>query len=159
MMINIAQAKDDALKFLKEGSTAVVATSFQDKPRASTVYYFVDDEFNFYFATKRNTSKYINAEMNPRAAVVVGTGPEHISVQAYGQVELIVNEQERERVIGLLVGGQNLKGVTIWPIDELKNLRYGQKVIFKIIPEEMYYMNLDSSKHEETTSDDYMKII
>lgn len=151
--------REDALRFLKENATAVVATSFKDQPRASTVYYFVDDDFNFYFATKRKTSKYINAELNPNAAVVVGSGPEHISVQFYGQIELIVNDVERQRLTEILVGSQNLRGTKIWPIDELRDLRYGQKVVFKIIPEELFYMNLDSTKHPHTISNEFIKVI
>ena len=158
-MTNKDQIRLDALRFLQENSTAVIATSFKDDPKASTVYYHVDDDFNFYFVTKRNTSKYMNAEMNPKAAIVVGTGPEHISVQAHGRVELIVNDDEKNRIMNMLVGKQKLKGVRLWPIEELKNLKDGYKVLFKIIPNELLYMNLDSSKHPETITDDYMKVI
>ena len=158
-MVDKEQIKLDALKFLQEGSTAVVATSFKDDPKASTVYYSVDDEFNFYFITKRNTSKYLNAEMNPRAAIVVGTGPEHISIQAHGQIELIVDDVEKERVMQILISKQTFLGVRIWPIEELKNLKNGHKVLFKIVPDEMFYMNLDSEDHLETITDEHMRII
>lgn len=153
------QIRQDVYKFLLENSTAVVATSFKNDPRASTVYFHVDGEFNFYFVTKRKTSKYINAEMNPNAAIVVGMGPEHISVQAHGRIDLIVNDDEREKILDLIVGKQKLLGVKIWPIDELKNLEESHKVIFKITPDEMFYMNLDSSTHKETIKDVHMKII
>ena len=153
------QINDDVIKFLKESSTAVVATSFRNDVRASTVYFTVDHEFNFYFVTKRKTSKYLNAEMNPQGAIVVGTGPEHITVQAHGRIDLIVNEVEKQKIIDLLIGKQNLIGVKIWPIDEMKDMKYTQKVVFKITPDELYYMNIDSTRHPDTINDDYMKII
>jgi general stress protein 26 len=153
------QQIDDVIRFLQENSTAVVATAYKNDPKVSTVYFVSDDDLNFYFATKRKTSKYINASLNPKASVVVGTGPEHISVQAHGEIELVVNEVEYERVINLLVGKQNLKGVKVWPIDELKNYRDSHKVIFKIIPDELFFMNLDAEKHKDSQSDKFIKII
>lgn len=158
-MENKEQIRLDALKFLQENSTAVIATSFKDDPRASTVYYSIDNDFNFYFITKRKTNKYFNAELNPKVALVVGFGPEHISVQAHGTVELIVDEEDRDRIANLIVGRQNLKGVTVWPIDEMENLKNGEKVIFKIIPDELVYMNIDGFSHSDTISNEYMKII
>lgn len=152
-------AKKDCLEFLQRSSTAVVATSYKDDPRASTVYFHVDENFNFYFVTKRKTSKYLNAEINPKMAVVVGTGPEHISVQSHGRVELIVNEDEKERITALITGKQKLKGVKLWPIEELKNLEESHKVVFKFVPDELYFMNLDSSTYPESISDTHFKII
>ncbi len=151
--------KEDVLNFLRENSTAVLATAYQNRPRVSTIYYFVDDEFNFYFATKRKTSKYINISINPEVAFVVGTGPEHISVQAHGIADIVVKEEERERLLDLLVGKQNLKGVKLWPIDELKHLKDGYKVLFKVVPEELFYINIDSSKHQGSVLSESIRII
>lgn len=158
-MPNQELIRQDVFRFLQENSNAVVATSFKNDPRASTVYFHVDEDLNFYFVTKRKTSKYLNAELNPNAAIVVGTGPEHISVQAHGKIELIVNDEEKNRILNLIVGKQNLKGVKLWPVDELRNLEGSHKVIFKITPDEMFYMNLDSTLHGDTVSDTHMKII
>lgn len=151
--------KEDVIRFLQESSTSALATSFKDDPKVSTVYFVSDDDLNFYFATKRKTSKYLNASLNPRASFVVGMGPDHISVQAHGRIDLIVNDEERERVLNLLVGKQNLLGVKVWPIDQMNNFKESYKVIFKIVPDELYFMNLDSEKHKESISDDFIKII
>lgn len=158
-MVTQEKLREDVFRFLQESSTAVVATSYKGDPRASTVYFHVDDDFNFYFVTKRKTSKYINAELNPRSAIVVGTGPEHISVQARGSIELIVDDTEKQKIMNLITGKQKLMGVKIWPIDELSNLEDSHKVLFKIVPEEMFFMNLDSTLHPDTISDTHVKII
>jgi nitroimidazol reductase NimA-like FMN-containing flavoprotein (pyridoxamine 5'-phosphate oxidase superfamily) len=157
-MTNIEQSKSDALKFLRENTTAVVATSFNDEPRASTVYYFMDDDFNFYFVTKRNTSKYIHAEANPRAAIVVGTGPEHITIQAFGKVELLVEDDQREKVLGHLMEIREREHITLWPIEELENFKDRNKVIFKISPAQVLFMNLDSKKYPDSISTEYAEI-
>jgi|SRR3989344_6766911 len=153
------QIKIDALKFLRENITAVVATSFNDEPRASTVYYFVDDDFIFYFITKRNTSKYLNIEMNPIAAFVVGTGPEHITVQAVGRAEIVVGDEDVERIAKELMEIRAREHIKMWPIEELYKFKDRNKVIFKMTPDKMFYMNIDSGAHPETVSDDYMQII
>ncbi len=157
-MLTKKEYREDALKFLRENTTAVIATSFNDQPRASTVYYWVDDEFNFYFITKKNTSKYINIEMNPQAAVVVGTGPEHITVQAHGSAELISDEQDILEVIEILTTIRAREHIKIWPIEEIEKFKDRSKLVFKIIPEEVSYMNLDSSSHPDSISDDYIQI-
>lgn len=153
------KVREDVVRFLQENSTAALATSFKDDPKVSTVYFVSDDELNFYFVTKRKTSKYLNASLNPKASFVVGTGPEHISVQAHGRIEIIVNDAERERVINLLVGKQNLMGVRLWPIDEIDRYEGSHKVLFKIVPDEMFYMNLDDEKYKESMRDDFIKVI
>jgi nitroimidazol reductase NimA-like FMN-containing flavoprotein (pyridoxamine 5'-phosphate oxidase superfamily) len=136
-----------------------VATSFNDDPRASTVYYYVDAHFNFYFVTKRNTSKYLNIEMNPRAAFVVGTGPEHISIQGHGTVELIIDEDEHEEMLEHIMDALLDKKVELWPIEELKKFRDRHEILFKIIPHRMFFMNLDSKAHAHTISEEYMQVV
>jgi nitroimidazol reductase NimA-like FMN-containing flavoprotein (pyridoxamine 5'-phosphate oxidase superfamily) len=153
------QMRDDVFKFLQENSTAVIATSYKNDPRASTVYFVIDEEFNFYFITRRNTDKYLNSELNPKAAVVVGTGPAHISVQAHGEIELIVNDEEREKILKLIQAKQSLKNTGMWPIEHLEEFKGKENIIYKIIPDELFYMNLDSPKHPDTVTDEYMKII
>jgi hypothetical protein len=73
--------------------------------------------------------------------------------------DIVVNQEERERLLSLLVGKQNLKGVKLWPIDELKHLKDSYKVLFKVVPEELFYMNMDSAKHQGSISNQSIKII
>ena len=152
------QAKIDAFKFLRASTTAVVATSFNDEPRASTVYYYLDNNFNFYFVTKRNTSKYVNIEMNPRAALVVGTGPEHITVQAHGAVELIVEDSEKEKIMNMFIEIAKRENIKNWPIEQLQNFKDRNKVVFKISPEQVLFMNLDSSLYPNSIGNDYVEV-
>ncbi len=157
-MTNNEQAKKDAVSFLRENVTAVVATSFNDEPRASTIYYYMDDAFNFYFITKRNTSKYINIEMNPRAALVIGMGPEHITVQARGKAELITDDQEREKIVNSLMEIHAREHIKTWPIEELEKFKDRNRVVFKISPTQVLFMNLDSTAYPNSISDEYVEV-
>ncbi len=157
-MVNTEQAKADALAFLRENTTAVIATSFNDEPRASTVYYYVDNDFNFYFITKQNTGKYINIQMNPRAAVVVGTGPEHITVQATGLVELINDETKKQEIIDELTNIREREHVKIVPIEEIPKFEGRHQIVFKIHSKQVMFMNLDSSRFPHSITEDYMVV-
>ena len=73
-IMNKEISKQEVLKFLKEKELAVVSTvSAAGKPEAATVIYFIDDDFSFYFITRRNTRKFENLQLNNNVALVVGT--------------------------------------------------------------------------------------
>ena len=154
------QARADATHFLKENITAVVATSRHGEPRASTVYYYMDDYFNFYFITKQNSGKYasIQLEMNAKAAIVVGTGPEYITVQAHGTAELVADDAERDRILGTFAAIRNRSHITAPPIDMMENLKDGEKIVFKLVPDQILFMNMNSTKYPSSRSDDFVEI-
>lgn len=65
-------ARDEALSFLVNHDTGVLATvSGSGEPRARMVYYTCDDFFNVYFITLTKTRKTGDLASHPRAAFVV----------------------------------------------------------------------------------------
>lgn len=154
------QARIDAKHFLKENIIAVIATSRHGEPRASTVYYYMDDYFNFYFITKQNSGKYasIQLEMNTKAAIVVGTGPEYITVQAHGTTELVADDTERNRILGIFAAIRDRSHITALPIDMMENLKDGEKIVFKLVPDQILFMNMNSRKYPGSISDDYVEV-
>jgi nitroimidazol reductase NimA-like FMN-containing flavoprotein (pyridoxamine 5'-phosphate oxidase superfamily) len=157
-MLTQEQIKKDVLEFLRENTTAVVATSFNDEPRASTVYYYVDDNFNFYFVTKRNTSKYLNIEMNPHVALVIGTGPEHITVQVHGEGKFVADDEQKDTILEKLLDILAREHVKLWPIDDMPSFKDRHKVVFKITPHKVLFLNLDSSTHTDSRSEDFIQV-
>jgi nitroimidazol reductase NimA-like FMN-containing flavoprotein (pyridoxamine 5'-phosphate oxidase superfamily) len=66
--------RNDVLKFLQKNKVAVVATASKDGiPEAATITYLFDDDFNFYFITRKQSQKLINLRKNPNVALVIGT--------------------------------------------------------------------------------------
>jgi general stress protein 26 len=157
-MLNKEQAKADALKFLKENVTAVIATSQGVSPQASTVYYLVDDDFNFYFTTKDGTGSCENIKNNWNVAVVVGTGPEHITVQARGIAEVVEGEK-REEILKKFADMFLKESIKIIPIEDIYRYKGKEKVVIKITPRELSYLNLDSDTHIDSIVDNYMYLI
>lgn len=157
-MFNKDQAKADALKFLKENITAVIATSQGVSPQASTVYYLIDDDFNFYFTTKDGTGSCENIKNNWNVAVVVGTGPEHITVQAKGIAEVVEGEK-RDEILQKFADMFAKEFVKIRPIEDVYRYKGKEKVVIKITPRELSFLNLDSSTHKDSIADNYMYLI
>jgi uncharacterized protein YhbP (UPF0306 family) len=157
-MLTKEEIKADALKFLNESSTCVVATTDGMSPRAATVYYVVDSDFNFYFITKPNTSHAKNIAANPNVALVVGTGPEHITVQVKGTASVIEGE-ECDRAVGCLMDMFARESVKTRPVVDVYKFKDKEEVVIKVVPSELSYLNLDSSIHKESIADNYMYLI
>ena len=96
--------------------------------------------------------------MNPRAALVVGSGPEHITVQAHGAVELIVEDSEKEKIMNMFIEIAKRENIKNWPIEQLQNFKDRNKVVFKISPEQVLFMNLDSSLYPNSIGNDYVEV-
>ncbi len=150
--------RGEALSFLKDHTTAVVATSKDDMPFASTVYYVVDDDFNFYFVTPINTNKYLNISKSAKVAIVVGTGPEHISVTAQGRGDYVTGREETavfERLHMIMFHEHAKK----WPARDMAKFKDIRMVVFRVVPEMLLFMNLDDENYSGSISDRYVTII
>ncbi len=51
------------------------------------------------------------------------------------------------------------KGVESLPITRMKNLEEQTAVVFKVVPQEVSFMNLNSKKYPKSISEQYHKII
>lgn len=67
------QLKFDALKTLREKKIGVLSTvSGAGDPWSAVVHFLVDQDFNFYFLTRKSTLKYKNLANSGKAAFNVG---------------------------------------------------------------------------------------
>ena len=151
------EIKNEVTDFLKKNNTAVIATVWEGEPYASTIHYVADEDFNIYFLSHRNTAKYLNVSSHQRAAIVVGAGPKHISIQAKGIVDLLVGEQAKavtEKIEWL----KSSHIIEHLPIDEMKKFEDKTPVAFKFEPLEMTFMNLDDDDYPNSKSKEYWKI-
>lgn len=150
--------KEEVMNFLKTNNTAVIATVMDKLPYASAVHYIIDDEYNIYFLSHRNTSKYLSISANQRAAIVVGTGPKHISVQAKGIVDMCSTETTKEIQEKFLW----LKGSQVidkMPIEEMEIFSDKNPIAFKFEPLELTFMNLDDENYPISKGKTYHQIL
>ena len=151
-IMNKEISKQEVLKFLKEKELAVVSTvSAASKPESATVIYFIDDEFNFYFITRRNTRKFENLQLNKNVALVVGTELMPITVQIEGTAELITGEKG-EALVTEIAKRPQIQSLYFGPFLELKGIDFAA---FKVKINWLRWLSIDP----ETGKEDYSQII
>ncbi len=145
-------SKQEVLKFLKEKQLAVVSTaSSAGKPEAATVIYFIDDDFNFYFVTRRNTRKFENLQSNSNVAIVVGTELLPVTVQIEGTAELVSGE-DGELLMAEIIKRPQIQSLYFGPFLELKGIDFAA---FKVKINWLRWLSVDP----ETGREDYSQII
>lgn len=155
--------KDTAINFLKERNrlTAVIATVSDDgSPHAAVIYYFVDEDFNFYFLTATNTRKYKHLLANPRASITTGFGPKYTTIQGDGTTALLTKGSDEENhAIALIKVRLQEHDNTTWPIFQLEEFEDESIAVFKFVPDSLQLLNLEQNNGLKFSTDDIQKII
>lgn len=151
------QIKAEAFDFLQKNHTAVIATAHDGELYASAVHYIIDEDWNFYFLSHRNTKKYLNISAKQKASIVVGVGPKHISVQARGIADLFVSEDSKKIVEKFKwIKGSHV--IEHWPVEEMAKFEGAEPVVFRVEPLELIFMNLDDDTYPHSKGNEYHKI-
>jgi len=153
----------NALAFLTESDrlTAVVGSCPKDgNSHVATVYYYVDNQFNFYFLTGTHSQKYNNLLENPNAAMVVGFGPSQTTIQGQGAAVLLEksSEEENEAIAHIKQRLQNHQNET-WPLFQLDTYDSESIAVFKFIPDTLQLLNLEHDGGLEVTAQGVAQII
>ncbi len=142
--------KAELFRFLSFNIVAVIATTNKKEPSNSLVYYFVDDDMNFYFETLNNTNKYKNININSSVSLLVVEEKELVVVKAKGEAVELNGEEKKKMRKNLLNKRYDFK-VKKWPPHEMHRYRKKEmeikKVIFKITPYELYFLNFGNKSY------------
>lgn len=94
--------RDEALSFLVNHDTGVLATTARSgEPHARLLYYICDDSFNVYFITLKNTRKVDDIDADAHAAFVVS----EIEIPRTVQVEGTVTDLTDTATLDPLIAG------------------------------------------------------
>lgn len=157
-----AQIKDDSLRFLraKENITAVIATTSETAiPHAAVVYYFVDENFNFYFLTATASQKYKNLSANHQMAVAIGFGPKYVTIQGQGEATLLEKRSEEENQAIAKIYMRLEANDSTWPAFQLDKNDREQMAVFKFTPRSLTLLNLEPDNGLVVTNEDLLPII
>ncbi|MFD1929166.1 pyridoxamine 5'-phosphate oxidase family protein [Sporosarcina siberiensis] len=93
-------AKDSALKILKESFVGTMATIQQNKPNSRYMTFF-SDEFTLYTATSKQTEKVDELEENPHTHVLIGyegkgMGDDYLDIE--GTVSLTDDQELKKKI-------------------------------------------------------------
>jgi len=141
------QLKVKVLDYLRHKQLAVIATaSIKGEPEAATIGYFIDDNFDFYFITRRQSRKFKNLIENRMAAIVVGTELAPTTVQMQGTAHLL--EDGKEELEKKLKNNPDIEAIYFYtgPFSKLKGMDYA---MFKVVPYWLRWMDLDLETGEE----------
>lgn len=135
--------KDKIISFLREVGVMSIAVNLNDRPISSVVAFVVDNDYSFYFVTKRNTFKDRALQKNPKLSLSVW---EHnrMLVQAYGQVRELTGQDLNDSMKAIKKSIGHFKNFW-WPILGIKG---GEHVAYKIQVEWLRVMDLSFSINE-----------
>jgi uncharacterized pyridoxamine 5'-phosphate oxidase family protein len=158
-MITKQEAHKSAVEFLNKHQVGVVSTAdLGGQPFASAVYYAAKDDLTIYFLTSHSTHKHQNIVKNNKTAFTVGFGPEYVAVELRGRT-VVVEGVELAEASALMIAVQLKVPMVRWPVERIEALKKGGLVMYKIIPEEATFLNLDSSEHIESLADYMYQIL
>jgi nitroimidazol reductase NimA-like FMN-containing flavoprotein (pyridoxamine 5'-phosphate oxidase superfamily) len=150
-MTDFATAKMEALKFLRtDNSVGMIATiDSQGQPFLSPVYYIMGSEFDLFFLTTTDTHKSRNISANNRVAFSVGVGPEYVSVMIRGKASLATSEEE-DRALTFMKEKMEANKAFGSPLEKLEDFGGQNLVVYKITPEKVTFLNLNSSQEPQS---------
>jgi nitroimidazol reductase NimA-like FMN-containing flavoprotein (pyridoxamine 5'-phosphate oxidase superfamily) len=132
------ELKKETLDYLNSHTTAVLATSKQDSPRAASVLYATDG-FNIIVHTIAGTAKVRTIEANPNVALVIDDQAREgwaqmKTLQYIGKAEILKNSQEQQKAAEIYVKRFPMVKKYLTP----QGLATDQ-VLIKITPERIYF--------------------
>ena len=148
----------NALEFLRNIDVGVVATVDENgQPYVSPVYYAEGGDFEIYFFATSASRKSQNIMKNSKVAFSAGTGPEHICVTVRGIAKL-VEGHEYDRGSFLITQKAEKNSMDNWPIRKVEELKRHYPYLYKIEPQEVTFLNIDSSKEPSSIADHFHQI-
>ncbi len=158
-MASYKQAKQEALEFLRSHNVGVLATvDSSGQPFVSPIYYHSGEEFTMFFITARNTHKALNIKHNSRVAFTVGFGPEYISVMIRGKISASSSDEENQVLPNLIEKPDKGNGFD-WPVRKLEDFKEQNMALYKIVPDEVTFLNINSKQEPKSTSDHLYHLI
>lgn len=162
MQTDKSEIQGPVLNFLTQSQNIVATLSSCSKtgePRSSVVYFWVDEELDFYFLTAADTKKYKNLLENPMASFAVGFGPEYVTVQAEGRATLLEKGSDEENNAIANIKNRLLDNNVTWPIFQLSDYDNSAIAVFKITPASMTFLNLSASSALPMTESGFKQVI
>lgn len=150
-------SRQEANAFLHRHHTGVLSTiSEHNRPWGAAIYFAVDDDFNIFFVTRKETYKGKNLEAHPYAALTVVDEATQTTVQASGKVSKVPVDQYVEVVFNKLAAIQ-LKDDINWAPPIMK-VHEGDYIPLQLTPDKLQYAVFSELKND--IHDDYIhKII
>ncbi|OGL31240.1 hypothetical protein A3F37_02630 [Candidatus Saccharibacteria bacterium RIFCSPHIGHO2_12_FULL_41_12] len=141
------KTRQKVLVFLKHNPHGVLSTVSADgKPWGSSVYFAIDEDFNFFFITRVKTHKYRNIAKNHYCSMTVSDNASQTTVQAAGKVTRVPSKDIVSIVMKKLTHTK--------PHDDNKwvppivKVHGGDYMVLRLTPEALQYANFKQTKSD-----------
>lgn len=147
-----AVAVAEILAYLRSKRVAVISTvSPSNQPMSAIIYYFVDDNFTFYFMSKRSR-KTDNIKNNNEVSLVIGNEDLPVTVQIQGKAEKIDSNtdeytEKKNQLTNVLMQSKFIPPIMKLDGAEIK--------IYKIIPTWMRWLD----QRDPNGNSDFVQVI
>lgn len=121
MPVTISEENPKIRDFLNRNHLGILATStLNGEPHAATIYFLTDEDFNFYFLSKEETTKSRNLEQNPHAALAVYEAEMQTTLQITGLATKIDDPTRVQEIFtGVLEIAKDTSMSSIPPISQV----------------------------------------
>lgn len=148
--------REKVLQFLQKHKTAVIATSSgSGAPEAATITYLFDDDFNFYFITRRQSRKLQNILKNPKVSIVVGTHSDAFETAQIEGTATVIENPDRF-VVSYLTKTIKLDEPQWWPLFKIRGADY---VFVHVKAEWLRWLDLDRTGYPEKYDENFEQVI
>jgi nitroimidazol reductase NimA-like FMN-containing flavoprotein (pyridoxamine 5'-phosphate oxidase superfamily) len=114
--------------------SGVLATADKSaNPHVAVVYYVIEEDFGLLFSTKGETQKYKNMQENDQVAFLVYDESAQTTLQVFGKVEVVEDEEKQKRVLKNMVRSSEEASQTELPPAE--KLIAGDFVVLRLVPQ------------------------
>lgn len=128
--------------FLLGNEYAVVASSNANMPSAAVVMYIMDDGWNIYFFTRKNTTKHKNLALNNNIALVVGAGPDSVTAQIAGVARELSTQEADEWMDEFLIKREGYYATFL-------KLQGSDFIGYAVKPTEIHWLKIDANEESE----------
>jgi general stress protein 26 len=150
------EIRQSAQDFLNKHPMAILSTVSPDgQPWGAAIYYYADEDFNFFFVTREQTLKYQNIINTPKVALTIADPDTQTTVQAAGTISQIPSKDIMDVVFKKLAAIKPRKDVN-W-IPPVIKVHEGDWMVLTMKPDTLQYA--DFMKMKNRVQDEYINII
>jgi nitroimidazol reductase NimA-like FMN-containing flavoprotein (pyridoxamine 5'-phosphate oxidase superfamily) len=137
IQLNEEEKKD----FAESEKTLIIVSNGRDGfPHPMPMWFYMDDDGNFYCTTFRKSQKVLNFERDPRASLLIETGEEYAELKSllvYARCEIIDDfDVVRDTLVKINTKGREVDEAQVEQLLAAVSKTAEKRVVLKFVPEQ-----------------------
>lgn len=136
--VNSFKDNQEVYNFLNANPIGVLATTTKSgDPHGTTVYFKIDEDFNLYFLSKKDTKKVDNIKHNNNVMLVVFEPLKQINIQVSAVAKEVTDEESSGEIFKQIL--EITRQTSTAEIPPISKLFAGHYVAYKLVPKKISY--------------------